>query len=186
MSVSQDDLTREFILAAHADLERVRALLAEHPDLLQAAYDWGPSGLEDGLSAAAHVGHRIIAEFLLAQGVPSTMCAAAMLGRTEEVRAFLAADPSQANARGAHGIPVLFHAAMSGRIEIVELLWAAGCREGFNQALHGAVNFGHQDMAAWLLTHGVTDAHTPDFQGKTPLQKAEERGDAALIALISP
>jgi ankyrin repeat protein len=184
MKVSQSNLTREYIIAAHSDLPKVRALLAEHPDLLDAAYDWGAGGIEDGISAAAHVGNRAIAEFYLSQGIPLTICAAAMLGWVDDVRAFLVADPTLAQARGAHGIPVLFHAALSGKVEIAEMLVAAGCQEGFNHALHGAADFGQHGMAVWLLAHGVTDASTPDYQNKTPLEKAQERGDTAMIALL--
>lgn len=39
-----------------------------------------------------------------------------MLGLTGALEAFIDTDPTSANARGAHGIPVLGHAALSGRV----------------------------------------------------------------------
>lgn len=178
------DLIRDFVLASHGNLARVEALFAEHPTLLTAVYDWGPSGLEDGLGAAAHVGNRAIAEFFLGHGVPLNICTAAMLGRTEDVKAFLDADPSSANARGAHGISLMFHAAMSGDVSLAQMLVDRGCIEGFDHALHGAIMHGREAMVEWLLTHGVTDINTPDYQGKTPLTRAEEGGQPGIAALL--
>jgi len=178
------DLIRPFVIAAHGDLKAVQSMLAEHPDLLTVEYEWGPGDYEDGLGAAAHVGNRAIAEFFLSQGVLLTICAAAMLGRLDDVKAFLDSDSTLANATGAHGIPVMFHAAMSGNLELVKLLKACGNNEGYDDALHGAISFGHTDMVAWLLENGATDVNVPDFRGKTPLQSAEELGQDAVVALL--
>src|SRR5262249_38835705 len=141
-------------------------------------------GLESGIGAAAHVGNRAIAEFFLAQGVSPTICVMAMLGRIDAVRAMLAQDPALANARGAHGITVMFHTAMSGEIPIAELLKAAGCNEGFSYALHGAIAFGHDKMVAWLLDNGATNINAPDYENKTPLERATERNQPAIIELL--
>src|SRR3954453_17117025 len=117
------ELIKDFVMASHFDLAKVQAMLKDRPDLLNVEYDWGPQGgTENGIGAAAHVGNRPIAEFFLAQGVPSNICVAAMLGQVDQVKAFLESDPALANARGAHGITVMFHAAMSGSIPVVELL----------------------------------------------------------------
>jgi ankyrin repeat protein len=184
MTTLSQESVKEFVLAAHFDLDKVKTLLAEHPDLLRAEYDWGPGGLEEGIGAAAHVGNRTIAEFFLSKGVPLNICVAAMLGRIADVRAFLAADPGLANARGAHGIPVMFHAAMSGSVEVTEVLRAHGCDEGYSSALHGAINFGHRDMVAWLLDHGATQLDVKDYQDKTPLRRAEESGLTEIAELL--
>jgi uncharacterized protein len=182
--LTADDV-KKFVMASHGDLDTVKAMAEDHPELLRAQYDWGPGGLEDGIGAASHVGNRPIAEFFMAKGVPPTICTLAMLGDTAGVRAVLASDPAQSNARGAHGIPVLFHAAMSGKVELAELLVNAGCKEGFNHALHGAILFGHTDMVAWLLDHGVTDVNARDWQNKTPLEKAQETNQPAIVELLT-
>ncbi len=167
-------LVREFVLASHFDLAKVKQLLAEHPSLLTVQFDWGPGGLEDGLAAASHVGNRDIAEFFLAKGVPLNICAAAMLGRFDDVNRFLASDPALANTRGAHGITVMFHAVMSGDLRIAETLRAHGCKEGFSYAIHGAINFSHKDMVVWLLANGATMMNALDYQNKTLLSRAIE------------
>ena len=63
----------------------------------------------------------------------------AMLGRRDEVRAILAADPGSARRFSAHFIPVLPHAALSGDLDIVKDLYAGGATEGAAIALSFAV-----------------------------------------------
>src|SRR5215813_1531255 len=108
MADLDNELVKTFVIASHWDLPTVQKTLAEHPELLNVEYDWGPGGRETPIGAAAHVGNRPMAEFFLARGVPSNICVAAMLSRADEVRQALDADPSLANAHGAHGIPVMF------------------------------------------------------------------------------
>ena len=43
------ELVREFVMAAHGDLEKVQELLAESPILLHASYNWGGSDWESAL-----------------------------------------------------------------------------------------------------------------------------------------
>ena len=62
------ELVREFVMAAHGDLEKVQELLVESPSLLHAAYNWGGSDWESALGAAAHVGRKDIALYLLEKG----------------------------------------------------------------------------------------------------------------------
>jgi ankyrin repeat protein len=130
------------------------------------------------------VGNRAIAEFFIDQGIEPNICVLAMLGREQQVKTLLKRDASLANARGAHGIGVLFHAAMGGNMEIMNALRDAGCNEGYNFALHGAVNFRHEPVIKWLLQNGVTDQATKDFQGKTPLEKAQAWGNTEVVSLL--
>ena len=175
------ELVEPFVIAAHFNLPRIKELYEQHPELLNekwAKFD------ESALAAASHTGQRAIAEFLLEQGAPMVVCTAAMLGRTEDVATFLSDDASLANARGAHGISILFHAAMSGNIDVTELLLAHGGGEGINDALHGAVAYNHVAMAQWLLAHGVTDVNVPNYEEKTPLKVASERGFSEMADVL--
>jgi hypothetical protein len=118
------ELVRDFVAKAHGDLDAVRELLESEPSLLNACWDWGGGDWETGLGAAAHMGRRDIALFLLERGARMDVFAAAMLGETEIVRALLTAFPTLRDARGPHGIPLLEHAKAGGdeAREVVELL----------------------------------------------------------------
>ena len=113
-----------FVGSAHADLDAVRKLADKEPELINAAWDWGGGDWETALGAAAHMGQRDIAEFLLERGARLDVFAAAMLGHVEIVRAVIDAFPQTRVARGPHGIPLLAHAEKGGEPAnpVVELL----------------------------------------------------------------
>ena len=109
---------------AHGDLGQVERLLEQEPALVNAAWDWGGGDWETGLGAAAHMGEREIALFLLERGARLDLFAAAMLGWVDVVRAALAARPELRDVPGPHGIPLIAHAHKGGEAarEVVELL----------------------------------------------------------------
>ena len=121
-------LVRDFVANAHGDLEAVRSALDDHPNLANAAWDWGDGDWETGLGAAAHMGRRDIAELLLGHGARLDVFAAAMLGDTEVVRAVLTAHPEMRAAKGPHTIPLRAHAEAGGEQAraVLELLDAEG------------------------------------------------------------
>jgi ankyrin repeat protein len=144
--------------------------------LLNAANEWGPGDTETAIQGAAHTGQRAIAEYLLAQGAPLELCTAAMLGRRSEVEAMLAADAAAIHGRGAHGIPLLSHAAFSGDETFVAALFASGARDGASLALGNAVSVGHKGVVAWLVENANPDLAWKNWQGKTVLEVALEEG----------
>ena len=107
-------LVEEFVGKAHGDLDRVRELLALHPQLVNAAWDWGAGDWETGLGAAAHMGRRDIALLLLDAGARLDIFAAAMLGYLDVVRAAVEASPDTVDVPGPHGIPLIAHAEAGG------------------------------------------------------------------------
>ena len=107
-------LVQQFVGNAHGDLDRVKELLAQEPGLINACWDWGGGDFETGLGAAAHMGRRDIAEFLLENGARLDLFAAAMLGKLEIVQAALSAFPEVINIPGPHDIPLVAHAKAGG------------------------------------------------------------------------
>ena len=110
----EPELVAEFVLKAHGDLGVVKQLLEQEPAIVNASWDWGGGDWETALGAAAHVGRRDIAEYLLEHGARMDVFAATMLGETEIVREMHDAQPSLREARGPHGIPLISHAEAGG------------------------------------------------------------------------
>ncbi len=175
------ELVEQFVIAAHGNEELVRELHAQQPYLVNAAWE---KFNETALQAASHMGNRSIARYLISQGAHADICTHAMLGDAEQVARCLEADPSQALAKGAHGIPVMYHAALSGKPQIAEMLVAHGGGEGIDDALHAAVRFGHLDMVRWLLENGVQNANALNFENKTPLNVALANGYTEIADLL--
>jgi ankyrin repeat protein len=107
-----------------------------------------------------------------------------MLGLKEDVERFLQEDEGNFHATGAHGIPLLTHAALSGNVELVQMLVEHGAREGISSALINAVSSGHVEVARWLLENGEPDVSSKNFQGKTALEIAVERDDEKIAGLL--
>lgn len=175
---------RAFVIAGHGDLAKVQAMLDETPALRDAAHEWRPGDTETALAGAAHVGNAPIAAYLLEQGAPMTIHAAAMLGRREAVGELLAASPKLLRAPGAHGIPLLAHAALSGDAALVADLHQRGAREGVDMALGMAAGRGDAATVRWLLDNDQPDLSWTDFRGQTALETARAAGHDDVVAVL--
>src|SRR5215211_4518649 len=120
----ESQLVQEFVGKAHGDLNRVQELLAQEPALINACWDWGGGDFETGLGAAAHMGRRDIAAYLLEKGARLDLFAAAMLGNLDIVRATVKTYPDIIDLPGPHGIPLIAHAQAGGNeaIQVYEYL----------------------------------------------------------------
>lgn len=107
-------MVREFVGAAHSDLEKTRAMLEREPGLLNATWDWGAGDFETALGGASHMGRPDIAAFLIEKGARMDLFAAAMLGKLEIIKAAVGAFPGIEKAPGPHDIPLLSHAEQGG------------------------------------------------------------------------
>src|SRR2546427_9224135 len=101
------ELIRDFVIAGHMDLEKVKRMYEEHPALLNAAHLWKESDHETAVQAAAQMGNVAVAEYLLSNVAPLEICTAAMLGRTEDVKRLRSRDPKALGAPGVLGVPLL-------------------------------------------------------------------------------
>jgi hypothetical protein len=124
------DLVQEFVRCAHGKLDRVMAMVEEHPALIKATWDWGGGDWESGMGAAAHVGRRDIAEYLLSKGAHMDIFAAAMLGHLDVVKAIISTVPEARSWRGAHGIPLLRHAEAGGEPAAAVVAYLKGAGPG--------------------------------------------------------
>ena len=86
--VLTEDQIRDFIVAAHGNLPRVREMLIAHPGLLNTRHHWSDTDSETAIQAAAQTGSIPVVEYLLSKGAPLEICTAAMLGRKDDVLGF--------------------------------------------------------------------------------------------------
>jgi hypothetical protein len=105
-------LVQEFVGNAHGNFARVKEMLEAEPALVNA--NWGGGDFETALGAAAHMGNKQIANYLLEHGARLDIFAAAMLGNLTVVKAALEAYPEAVNTPGPHGIPLYVHAEAGG------------------------------------------------------------------------
>jgi hypothetical protein len=118
------DMVKEFVIAGHVDLDKVKSMLAKEPALLNAAWDWGGGDFEMAIGGAGHMGRPDIANYLISQGGRFDIFVAAMLGRLDIVKNALTAFPNLAQSKGPHGIPLMVHAQKGGEnaAEVVKFL----------------------------------------------------------------
>lgn len=105
----------EFVNEAHTNFDAVKKLLEAHPLLLNAAWDWGGGDFETALGAAAHMGQKETANYLIARGARTDIFVLTMLGKTEIVKAMLVEYPNLLNSQGPHGFTLLYHAEKGGK-----------------------------------------------------------------------
>jgi ankyrin repeat protein len=178
------DQIRDFIIAAHGNLPRVREMLTKHPGLLNVRHYWSVNDSETAIQAAAQTGSAPVVEYLLDKGAPLDICTAAMLGRKDVVERMLDEDPSRIEARGAHGIPLMPHAAMSSNLELAQMLFERGATGGMSHALGNAVMHGDDRMARWILETGQADLAWKDYEGKSLVTIAQGTGKREMVELL--
>jgi len=114
---------KEFVEAAHGDLPEVQRMLDGRPDLLEM-----PNGNETALGAACQMRRIDIIQYLLAQGAEMSLSAACVLGLTDKVADFLAADPallSKGDKRSHNKHPLYF---AERQPEVLQLLRSRGAK----------------------------------------------------------
>ncbi len=108
------ELVREFVIAAHGNLDKTKQMLESEPGLLNATWDWGGGDFEMAIGGAGHMGRRDIAEYLIGKGGRYDLFVAAMLGQLDVVKGVLSANPSLKSSLGPHGISLTRHAEKGG------------------------------------------------------------------------
>ena len=124
-------LVEEFLRVAHSDMDKVKALLEEHPTLLNAAYDWNGGDFETGLGAASHVGFKELAQYFLNKGAQANIFTACLFGKMKIVKSMIGAFPSVLHAKGPHGYTLLHHAIEGGEeaLKVKKYLVSLGAKE---------------------------------------------------------
>ena len=111
----QKEIVKSFVGASHSNLDKVKELLSEYPNLIYSSWDWGGGDFETGIGAGGHVGHVELVNFLLDQGARPTIHALTMLGKTNLVKPILEEYPQLINSAGPHGFTLMHHAERGGQ-----------------------------------------------------------------------
>jgi ankyrin repeat protein len=195
-----------------ADLQRVKAILAENPELVNAKDRKGGSGrtaLHEAAYWAAHRDNNGMVELLVASGADvnasdksglEPLYYAGLMGQAEVVE-FLISKGADVNRRTESGGTVLHEVSFLGNREAVEILVADGADVNVkddkgNTPLHmaaRAVRIGwavepsswrhYKEVAGVLIAEGA-DLNLRNSNGYTPLRLAVERGCAEIAALL--
>ena len=160
VEVPTKDQIRDFIVAAHGNLPRVREMLIKNPGLLNVRHFWSESDSERRHPGRGADRQRPGGRVPAGARAPLDVCTAAMLGRKENARRMLAEDPTRIEARGAHGIPLLPHALG-------------------NAVMHGAAR-----MARWLLENAKPDFSWKSYEAKSLLTITRETGNKEMLELL--
>jgi ankyrin repeat protein len=182
-AVPTQETIDQFVGNAHGNLVVVKELLEKYPSIVSANASWTETAIE----AAAQTGMVEIVKYLIDHGADYDICTAAMLGSLNCLEEFLKEDPNLVNARGAHGLPILYFPVIRANVDVAEYLLQHGAdpntaSPGGITPLHGAVIFNQPKMALWLLDHGVDP--NQKYGGKTPLALALEKKQTELVDIL--
>jgi hypothetical protein len=108
------DLVKDFVIAGHGNLIKVKEMLEQQPNLLNATWDWGGGDYETAIGGAGHVGNLEIAEYLIERGARFDIFVATMLGKLDVVKQLITTHPNLKSSKGPHGLMLKHHAQKGG------------------------------------------------------------------------
>ena len=108
------ELVKEFVLAGHFNLDKVKNMLNDYPNLIYSSYDWGNGDFEEAIEGAGHKGNKEVANYLIEKGARVNLFVLTMLGKTDLVKPTLEAYPNLIFSKGPHGLTLLHHAEIGG------------------------------------------------------------------------
>ncbi len=182
-----------FGAAISGDLKKIKALLEEHPEWINAT-SWGNWTL---LHRASQNGHKDIVDFLISKGADleartalgMTPLYVAIYERKEVTVKQLIEKGADVFAVRNDGETMLHIAAAIGSESIMKLLIAEGLNVNIKRRygitpLHLAAVFGHKAAVEALLSNGA-EINVKNDNGRTPLHLAVASGEMHIVALLT-
>ena len=125
------EIVKEFVVAGHKNLDKVKEMLIDYPNLIYSRYDWGDGDFEEAIEGSGHLGIKEIANYLIEEGARVNLFVLTMLGKTNLVKPTLEEYPNLLTAKGPHGFTLLHHAKVGGSDsqELLEYLTEKGLTE---------------------------------------------------------
>lgn len=103
-------IIKEFVLAGHNDIEKLKSLLNDDPRLMYTRHHWGNGDFESAIEGAGHVGNIEIVKYLIEKGARPNIFTLASLGENQIVKSLLQRFPELLFSKGPHGFTLLHHA----------------------------------------------------------------------------
>ena len=172
------------------DTERLKGLLEQHPDLVNARNENGDSLL----LSAVYMGRKDLFDLLLEKGAGVSLFEASAVGLIDRVQEHVEKDPALVNAYSHDSWTPLHLASFFGHKEVANLLLARGADVNArsrstrfakeNTPLHAAAANQQVGVAEVLLAHGA-DVNAKDGSGFTPLAvAASSKNDLMVVILL--
>ncbi len=159
---------RAVVGAAHTQLDKVKELVNERPELAKATWNWGFGDVESALGAASHMGRKDIADLLIEKGARPDIYTFAMLGKINTVKSMIEDMPGIQKIRGPHGLTLMHHAKIRLMRENVE-----GAEKKQQEGLvEYLTSIGDADIKAKSLE--MTEADKMVYVGKYPFGEGDD------------
>ena len=107
------DLVREFVVAGHNDLNKVKKMVKEIPRIINCSWDWGGGDYETAMEGAGHTGNEEVVSYLIERGARPNIFTLAMMGEYELVKNWIGKYPELLTSWGPHGYSLLHHAQLA-------------------------------------------------------------------------
>ncbi|WP_222984774.1 hypothetical protein [Flagellimonas meishanensis] len=111
------EIISEVVGKSHSNLERVKELVDQRPELARSVWEWRFGDFESAIGAASHVGRRDIVQYLISKGARPTIFTFAMMGAHDTVKSMVEFFPGIQKTMGPHGISLLDHAYFGERMK---------------------------------------------------------------------
>ncbi len=120
---------KEFVFAAHKDLDKTRMIVDKNPLILNCANQAKRGDFETALGGASHMGRKDIADMLVARGARMDIFNLAFLGHAEVVKNLIQVNKQYLTAPGPHGFTLLHHAKVGKHEDLANWLMGKGLEE---------------------------------------------------------
>lgn len=128
---------KEFVFAGHNDLDKVKYILDEKPQIINCTNQSKRGDFETAIGGASHVGNKEIADYLVSKGARLDMFNYTFLGYTEFIKKQIIEFPHLLNAPGPHGFTLLHHAIKGGHEVFADWLKSKGLKETYFKGYFG-------------------------------------------------